>query len=159
MVGGAFADTIDIVATKHGVTPELVAAIIEVESSGNTFAMRYEPLWWRRLSQHESVKGVSSATERAQLSTSWGLMQVMGVTARELGFRGPFLSALCQPSVGIEFGVRYLKRQLDRYDGNEVEAVAAYNAGTARRGDDGDFVNQSYVDKVWRAYGRIRGDV
>ena len=78
----------------------------------------------------------------------------MGATARELGCDAPFLSVLCSPVVGIEYGCRYLARQLERY-GSEVEAVAAYNAGSARRSGD-EFVNQSYVDKVMQARERLR---
>lgn len=153
----AIADHVDVIATQHGINPLLVAAIIEVESAGNPWAMRFEPTWPYYIDEH--VRGVSEDTELMQQSTSWGLMQVMGTTARELGCDAPFLSALCEPKVGIEFGCRYLARQLERYDGNEVAAVAAYNAGTARESEDGGWVNQSYVNKVWSAYGRLRGDV
>ena len=151
------AETVDIVSTRHGINPPLVQAIIEVESSGDPLAMRYEPEWPYFV--ETGVRGVSRATEEMQQATSWGLMQVMGTTARELGCDAPFLSALCSPRVGLEFGCRYLAKQLARYDGNEVAAVAAYNAGTARRRDDGDWINQSYVNKVWSAYGRMRGEV
>jgi len=151
------AETIDIVATKHGIDPALVAAIVEVESAGNPWAMRFEPDWPYFV--ETDVRGVSRATEEMQQQTSWGLMQVMGTVARELGCDAPFLSALCAPAVGLKFGCQYLRRQLDRYDGNEVAAVAAYNAGTARQTSGGDWMNQAYVNKVWSAYGRMRGDV
>jgi soluble lytic murein transglycosylase-like protein len=149
------ADQIDIIATRHGLDPLLVSAIVQVESGGNQWAMRYEPHFeWIT---DDRPKGVSAATEIEQQRTSWGLMQVMGATARDLGCDAPFLSVLCSPSVGLEYGCRYLARQLERY-GSEVEAVAAYNAGSVRRSGD-EFVNQSYVDKVWRVYSRLRGDV
>lgn len=144
-------EQIDIVAVRHGLDPLLVAAIVQVESAGSPWAIRYEPAWAARLDGRRGQPGVTSATERVQLSTSWGLMQVLGVTARELGFKGPFLSALCAPAVGLEYGCRYLARQLRRYKGDVSDAIAAYNAGTARRRDDGTYVNEDYVRKVWRA--------
>ena len=47
-------------------------------------------------------------------------------TARELGVDAS------DPSANLEGGARYLRTQLDRFDGDIEKALAAYNAGPGR---------------------------
>lgn len=130
----------------------LVSAIIQQESGADPWAMRFEPAFLARyVPPKPRVYGaVSADTERIGLATSWGLMQIMGLVARERGFTGPFLSALCNPDTGIEYGCRHLALLRDRYlDGSSWEPViAAYNAGSPRRTEDGKWVNAAYVSGV-----------
>lgn len=170
MADGSIRPDIVQAAERHDLSPSLVAAVVMVESGGDPWAVRAEPgyrwLWdepigvpFRSLRPDEASSlfppkdfagpaGVSRATEWFGQKCSWGLMQIMGATAREHGFRGVFLSSLCQPTIGLEYGCKHLSNLVKRYKGNLLDAVSAYNQGTARRDDSGKYRNQRYVDKV-----------
>ena len=55
-----------------------------------------------------------------------GLAQLMPGTARDLGVDAS------DPYANLEGGARYLRAQLDRFDGDIEKALAAYNAGPGR---------------------------
>ena len=119
----------------HAVDPVLIKAIVASESNFNPRAKRDEP----RIGD-----------------ASYGLMQTLYRTARDMGYDGP-PEGLFDPATSIEYGTRYLKRQLLRYGGATDFAIAAYNSGTAYKREDGSFVNQAYVDRVKRWYARFKG--
>ena len=62
-----------------------------------------------------------------------GLMQITPATANEIerlsGGTTFKLKDLSDPDINIRYGTFYLRELLDRFDGNELAALAAYNAG------------------------------
>jgi hypothetical protein len=79
-----------------------------------------------------------------------GLMQLMPATAKELGV------APANSEGNVNGGTRYLRQLLERYQGNAVLALAAYNAGTgtvARFGGVPPFPEtQAYIKRILRLY-------
>jgi soluble lytic murein transglycosylase len=94
-------------AEKH-LDPALIAAVIYAET-------KFEP--------RESSAGAE------------GLMQILPETAYFIahlsGGSAFTASDLATPSINVAYGSYYLRYLLDHYDGNEMLAVAAYNAGLA----------------------------
>ena len=80
-----------------------------------------------------------------------GVMQLMPDTARAMGVSNPF-----DARQNILGGARYLKQNLERFDGDLSLALAAYNAGAGaveRYGGIPPYAEtQRYVDQILRDY-------
>lgn len=64
-----------------------------------------------------------------------GLMQMMPATAKDVARRAGkrlYIGALEDPEFNIALGTYYLRYLLNRFDGSQVMATAAYNAGLSR---------------------------
>ena len=160
MTNSRYAAEILASSTKYGLDPFLVTAICSVESSFDPEALRYEPKFQRKyIDLHPLYSHLEDKT-RYMLASSLGLMQVMGVVAHELGLPIDRLNEMFYPEMGLDYGCKKLKSLFDRYRASTLidktlilNVISAYNAGTVRW-KNGKYVNQSYVDKVWKEYGR-----
>ena len=99
------------------VPPRYSAKIAELAARFDLSQSLLEALVWQESRWREDA--VSPVGAR-------GLAQLMPGTARYLGVdpRDPFAN--------LEGGARYLREQLDRFDGDLEKALAAYNAGPGR---------------------------
>src|SRR5271165_5214642 len=82
-----------------------------------------------------------------------GLMQLIPTTAQRFGANDAF-----NPKENVDAGVRYLRRLLERYNGNLDLALAAYNAGEGAvdraHGIPSYRETRNYVQRVQDAYFR-----
>ena len=113
-------------ARAYELDPRLVCAVCEQESSFNPFAIRFEPAF---LSRYVLPLNLGSRTEETARAFSWGIMQVMGQVAREHGFKGQFLSMLCEPVAGLDIGCRVLRSKLNSHPSTVTAGLLAYNGG------------------------------
>ncbi len=116
-------------ASKHGLEPAMVCAVCEQESSWNPWAVRFEPAFEARYIK----PAIPTMPTTAQLceAISFGLMQIMGETAREFGFQGTFFTELTDPDTGVDFGCRKLLRCFSIHGADE-NGLLAYNGGSNR---------------------------
>lgn len=161
---------IDKAAKAAGLNPALVTAVVMQESGGYPWAWRpeagYRYFWnvrkntpFRPVSVAESTSEIppqdfrsmpgagSDAQEWWAQQASWGLMQVMGALARELGFKGPYLTQICEPGLNLELGCTQLAKLMKWANGDTERALAAYNGG--RLGNTHrPLRNQQYASEV-----------
>jgi soluble lytic murein transglycosylase len=105
-----FRDLVMEHARRRGLDPFLVAGLI-----------RQESMW------DAGIGSPAGAT---------GLMQIMPATGRGLARRarlsGYQQSWLRRPDVNLQLGTMYLAELMQRYGGNVIDVLAAYNAGPSR---------------------------
>lgn len=117
------------VAAHVGLDPALLCAIVEQESGWNQWAIRFEPAFLARYVEPIASKQHLSPSESNARATSWGLMQVMGQVAREIGFAGASLAELCEPSVGLQIGCEVFARKLTAANQDTQRALLLWNGG------------------------------
>jgi soluble lytic murein transglycosylase-like protein len=100
-----------------GVPLRYVQAVAVLAARYDLSPALIEALVWQESRWRENA--VSSAGAR-------GLAQLMPGTARDLGVNPD------DPFANLEGGARYLREQLNRFDGDLERALAAYNAGPGR---------------------------
>ena len=142
------------IAKAHGVDDDFVCGLVKTESHWNEYAVRYENHWKYFVdpTKYAHMNGITMETETVLQKISWGLPQVIGGKARELGYDGP-LTELVRPEVVMPYACLFMKKLYDRYKSYDYVA-AAYNMGTPILDPKtGKFRNQHYVDKVMQNLG------
>lgn len=135
----------------------LLAAIVMQESGGKSWVTRYEQsyIYLVTPASFAQQRGISEMTEIQLQKMSWGLLQVMGGVAREVGYTGD-LTELARPAVGLRWGCTKLKRVIDKYGMRNIEdIVSAWNAGSPQRDASGNYRNLKYVTATMRLYNQI----
>ena len=102
-------EIIETASRRWGVPVQWVAGVVGAESS-------FLP--------------ASKTWEAAVEEYSWGPMQILGSTAREMGFTGA-LEGLSEPGESIEYGTKYLASLIRRYGLDFDAVISAYNRGHA----------------------------
>ena len=140
-----YPDIVMEMSAEYDVDPYLVAAVIHCESSNNK----------------EAVSPVGAM----------GLMQIMpdtgGWIAGKLEMEDFTEKQLFEPETNIRFGCWYLNYLSDKFDGNRISVLAAYNGGPGnvekwlndeRYSQGGQLTyipfpeTERYIEKVQRAY-------
>jgi soluble lytic murein transglycosylase len=103
----AYAEIVQLAATKYGVDPNLLFAVMRVESIYNRRIVSY--------------------------AGAVGLMQIMPTTGRriaiKLGKNDFRVSDLLDPTTNLEMAAWYLASLIDRFEGRLPLAIASYNGG------------------------------
>ena len=138
-------DLISELACIYQVDPKLVAAIIVQESSGNKWATRVEEAFYSKylkpklrsqLAGHVPSMIPTLSTEKWNRATSFGLCQIMGDTARVLGFDGQFLAEIYDERINIELCCKFLFRAANQFGAypepvRTEKMLLSYNGGGA----------------------------
>lgn len=130
-------------AERYGLDPALVCSVAEQESDWNPWAVRWEPAFYSKYVMPGLEVGYFGTTEATMRAMSWGLGQVMGQVARELGFGGLFLSELCDPEIGAEYLCRRLSVAMSKVGNDPKDVLLNYNGGG----------NQAYAEQVMARMG------
>lgn len=140
-----YPDIVKEMAAEYGVDPYLVAAVIHCESSNNK----------------DAVSPVGAM----------GLMQIMpdtgGWIADKLDMEDFAQEQLFEPEINIRFGCWYIDYLTEKFHGDRVAVLAAYNGGPGnvqkwledeKYSEDGTLTDipfpetERYIEKVQRAY-------
>jgi soluble lytic murein transglycosylase len=114
-------DLIETYSSKYGLNKSMVASVINIESGYDS----------------------SSVSDAGAM----GLMQILPSTANDCASRLKMdikEEDLYNPDINIEIGCFYLSYLLDMFDGNEVNALCAYNWGL---GNVNNWIERGNVDE------------
>jgi len=128
-----YEDYIQAEAKINTIDPNLIRALIWQESSGKVDVKTYEgkPDWYNGKSLY-----------------SYGLCGLTLPAAEDMGYTGKE-EDLIKPDINIKYAVKYLRHQINRYDGDVSKGLVAYNAGHWTG-------NYSYANLIWKKMKKIQ---
>lgn len=140
-------------AISQGLEPEVLQAIISVESGWDPWALRFEPLAGKYVTKapyYAKTNIITVETESMMQKCSFGLCQMMGFNFRLLGYTGPLTKTL-EPEFNLRCMALFFKKNCDKYNKFE-DKIVSYNSGSPRKWADGRYQNQDYLDKFMSFY-------
>jgi soluble lytic murein transglycosylase-like protein len=135
-----YGDDINAAAQQYAVDPNMIAAVIQTESSGNPNAFRAEPKY---------------------PPGSYGLMQLLYVTAQNLGYSGP-PEGLFNTSVNVMLGTQLLSQLQAKYGDDTAAIYSAYNSGSPTSYQSSSQVAsnvQRFLDNLSSVAGQVAGAI
>lgn len=125
----AYADTVMEYAIELDVDPSVALAIMWQESKGKSVQT-----WEAKVKEY-----------------SWGPMQILGSTAREMGWTGPLDQLKTIPKLSVYYGMKYIATQYSHWVGyasRVKDTIASYNAGWVYTDNNGIYKSKSGSDSV-----------
>ena len=137
---------------QYKVPKSLVMAIIQVMSKWNRYKITIKRL--AQLAIKKKIKEAKRTLPITQIellsrAINWGLMQINGQEARDMGFDGKYLTELCEPAVNIELGCKKINNLFQKYK-NHLDVIASYIQGHNKRKPNGEYYDQKKVNEVIR---------
>lgn len=115
--GASVPDSAVTVLTDQGWSGAYAKALVEIAKANDISPYLLEAVVWQESRWNPSARSRAGAI---------GLAQLMPGTARDLGVDPR------DPIQNLSGGARYLRQQLNRFNGDVEKALAAYNAGPGR---------------------------
>lgn len=128
----AFTAHIKETATNYELDANLLEALILIESNGQSWVSRYEPQFYKR---YQLSKRPEFQPDARRWAVSYGLTQLLGATAFDLGFKGD-PEGLFHIETNLDWGAYYLSQCFvwaQTFNAPEADtlraALCAYNGG------------------------------
>lgn len=147
----------------YGIDQIFLSALIQTESGGNQYAFRYEPDFSNvhPIPKLQNLWKVPAPTVLMMQKCSYGIAQVMGATAIDLGLLKescPWPTLLFDPEVCMKYCCKLVLQKMKIYGKEPSLLYASYNAGTPKKLASGVFKNQQNVDRFDKFYIDFSGE-
>lgn len=142
------------IAMAHEIDPFVLDAIVATESSYNAMVIRYETNYeyLYKVKDIAHMLKTTLPTVTTMQKVSWGLCQIMGSCAYELGLKD-WATVLLSPEINLNYACLHLNKIIRSQKLTTPKDIyAAYNAGSVRYLESGKLVNQGNVDRFLKNY-------